>query len=201
MDRERNIKASGNVYNNCSSLLDQRYDDFGTVEGHLEAISAHGGYQVRIYEPVKSRSVTCHIGDDQLLETAVGFFRCRVEVAGEIRYSQDGWPISIRAETITKLPDSDALPSYKEMKGILRKVPNGKDNRYWDSDAFLGYFNQEADKVGKCEGVLAAAEKQRILIVTSALTLAEVLWIKGQPKMDPAKRIKIERFLSSHTFT
>ena len=69
-----------------------------------------------------------------------------------------------------------------------------KDNRYWDADVFLGYFNQEAGKVEKCEGVLKAAANKQILIVTSALTLAEVLWMKGQPKMDPAKRKRIERF-------
>ena len=124
--KEHKIQASGNVYDHCSSLLEKQYQDFGTVEGHLEAISAHGRYEVRIYEPVKSRSVTCHIGDDELLDEAVGFFRCRVEVEGEVQYSQDGWPVSIKAKKITKLPESEELPSYTEMKGILREVTNGK---------------------------------------------------------------------------
>ena len=69
-----------------------------------------------------------------------------------------------------------------------------QDRRYWDSDAFLGYFNAEPDKSDACEGVLAAAEDGRILIVTSALTIAEVIWAKNHGKVDASKRITIERF-------
>ncbi len=68
------------------------------------------------------------------------------------------------------------------------------DRRYWDSDAFLGYFNEELDKQAACEAVLAAAENGRILIVTSALTIAEVLWAKGHGKIDKSKRYLIEQF-------
>jgi len=49
------------------------------------------------------------------------------------------------------------------------------DRRYWDSNAFLGWLNAERDKVGKCEGVLRAAEEGTIEIVTSAIALTEVI--------------------------
>ena len=76
-----------------------------------------------------------------------------------------------------------------------------KDLRYWDSDAFLGYFNEEPDKHEACEGVLAAADQGRLLIVTSALTLAEVLYAKPHPKLPKSKRADIEKFFRSPFIT
>jgi len=54
-----------------------------------------------------------------------------------------------------------------------------KELYYWDSNAFPGYLNGEADKIPECEPVLKEAQKGHIQIVTSALTLAEVLYIIG----------------------
>ena len=68
------------------------------------------------------------------------------------------------------------------------------DRRYWDSDAFLGFFNEEPDKQVACEAVLAAAENGRIIVVTSALTIAEVIWAKGHKKIEKSKRDLIEQF-------
>ncbi len=47
--------------------------------------------------------------------------------------------------------------------------------RYWDSDCFLGWFNEEWDKIDQCKGVLTKAQNGELIIVTSALTLTEVL--------------------------
>jgi len=69
-----------------------------------------------------------------------------------------------------------------------------RDQFYWDANAFVGFLNGEADKVSLCEPVLKQAQNGHILIVTSALTIAEVLFIKGGKKLDPSKRGKIEKF-------
>jgi len=45
---------------------------------------------------------------------------------------------------------------------------------YWDSDCFLGWLKAESDKEELCGGILEEAEAGRILLVTSALTIAEV---------------------------
>lgn len=55
--------------------------------------------------------------------------------------------------------------------------------RYWDSVCFLGWFNAEPDKVACCEGVVQHAEKKEVKIVTSALTLTEVIKIKNHPQL------------------
>ena len=72
-----------------------------------------------------------------------------------------------------------------------------KDVRYWDACAFSGFFNEEADKIAECESVLKAAQDGHILIVTSALTLAEVLFVKNGPRIDPEKRSVIEKFFKA----
>lgn len=72
-----------------------------------------------------------------------------------------------------------------------------KDLRYWDANAFSGFLNGESDKMDDCLSVLKATEDGHVLIVTSALTLAEVLFIKGGPKLDPAKRKAVEDFFKA----
>ena len=52
--------------------------------------------------------------------------------------------------------------------------------RYWDSNAFLGWLAEEPDKIDYCRPVIEAAEAGSVRILTSALTIAEVLWIKGR---------------------
>lgn len=54
-------------------------------------------------------------------------------------------------------------------------------DRYWDSGCFLALFNNEAGRVDNCKSVLLAAERGELRIVTSALTLTEVIKIKGKP--------------------
>ena len=67
--------------------------------------------------------------------------------------------------------------------------------RYWDSDVFLGLVNKEEDKVYKCKGVIKLAEDDQIKIVTSALTLTEVVYLKGLPRLSEESEDTIRRFL------
>ncbi|HET6274341.1 MAG TPA: PIN domain-containing protein [Candidatus Cybelea sp.] len=68
---------------------------------------------------------------------------------------------------------------------------------YWDSDAFLGLINGEADKINECDEVWREAQQSRFQIVTSTLTIAEVIFMKGVPKLDPAKRPIVTAFFRS----
>jgi len=68
------------------------------------------------------------------------------------------------------------------------------DRRYWDSCAFLGHLSNETDKADKCEAVLSAAEEGRLDIVTSALTLTEVIKTKGGPALPKGEEQKIRDF-------
>ena len=69
-----------------------------------------------------------------------------------------------------------------------------KDLRYWDSDAFIGYLGQEPDKQAACMAVMKEAAAGKLLIVTSALTLAEVIKLRKHKPIRPEKRIVITEF-------
>ncbi len=72
------------------------------------------------------------------------------------------------------------------------------DRVYWDSCVFLTFL-QDEEGADTCELVLGAAEKGDVLIATSALTLAEVLNLRGRPKL-PASREDDVRRLFSHEY-
>jgi predicted nucleic acid-binding protein len=65
---------------------------------------------------------------------------------------------------------------------------------YWDSDPFLAWLQNEAGKVDLCNGTIKRAAAGEILIVTSALTLAEVLWRRGGPKLPADKLALLRKF-------
>ncbi|WP_418025890.1 type II toxin-antitoxin system VapC family toxin (plasmid) [Paracoccus sp. TD-10] len=65
---------------------------------------------------------------------------------------------------------------------------------YWDSDCFLGHFQAESGKADKCDGVIERAERGDVLIVTSALTLAEVLWLRDGPRIAADKAALVQKF-------
>jgi len=69
--------------------------------------------------------------------------------------------------------------------------------RYWDSNVFLAVLEDDPIRAPKCKGVVEAIEKKEVKIVTSALTIAEVLYIKGHPKITREKSQKIIRFFES----
>ncbi len=71
--------------------------------------------------------------------------------------------------------------------------------RYWDSDCFLGWFLAEPDKVEKCRGVVQAAQTGEVEIVTSALTLVEVIKLKGHASL-PAQREETIRSFFENPF-
>jgi predicted nucleic acid-binding protein len=63
---------------------------------------------------------------------------------------------------------------------------------YWDSATFLAYFQQEEGRHQLCQGTLERAEAGEVGIITSALTIAECLWLRGQVPI-PKNRAEILR--------
>ncbi len=66
-----------------------------------------------------------------------------------------------------------------------------KKRVYWDANCFLGVFRNEPDKVQLCKGTIANAENGKLVIVTSAITLTEVIKLKGSPRLPKADEDKI----------
>lgn len=66
---------------------------------------------------------------------------------------------------------------------------------YWDANAFIGLLKREPQLVQGCQSVIQAAEEGKVLIATSALTIAEVIRGKGLPPMTASKRAVIDNLL------
>lgn len=65
---------------------------------------------------------------------------------------------------------------------------------YWDSACFLALFQNEKGHAELCEGTLERAEKGEVVIITSTLTVAEVLWLRDGPKLSQDKADIIRKF-------
>lgn len=68
--------------------------------------------------------------------------------------------------------------------------------RYWDSATFIAWLANETidDRVSQCEPVVRAAERGEVKIVTSSLTLVEVIKLKGRAAFEAEKEESIRRF-------
>lgn len=65
--------------------------------------------------------------------------------------------------------------------------------RYWDSNCFLCWLKKESG-YEKCKGVIYKAEQGEIQIITSAFTIAEVIYLKPNEKIDRKRSDEICRF-------
>jgi predicted nucleic acid-binding protein len=68
------------------------------------------------------------------------------------------------------------------------------ERRYWDTACFLAIMNNETGRAGECAAILRAATMRRLQIVTSALTITEVLFPKGGRPLSPELRATVRRF-------
>ncbi|MBN2081495.1 PIN domain-containing protein [bacterium] len=72
-----------------------------------------------------------------------------------------------------------------------------KKLRYWDSSCFLGWFNNEDDKVSKLKAVVQEAESGHVVIVTSTITLVEVFRMKNRPRIPQENEEIIQAFFDN----
>lgn len=66
------------------------------------------------------------------------------------------------------------------------------ERRYWDSNCFLAWLQNEEDRAEKCQDVLALAERGEIAIMTSVLTIAEVLRLRPKDALPSERRSSVE---------
>ncbi len=63
--------------------------------------------------------------------------------------------------------------------------------RYWDSACFLAWLRNEEGRVDKCQDVLSLCERGKAEIVTSALTIAEVLMLGAEVRLPSERRAQV----------
>ena len=76
----------------------------------------------------------------------------------------------------------------------MRPTTKTDRRRYWDSSVFRGYFNNTENQRSQCLPIITAAESGRTLIITSALTLAEVFWLEKEASFDQDTTDKMKDF-------
>jgi predicted nucleic acid-binding protein len=69
--------------------------------------------------------------------------------------------------------------------------------RYWDSSVFLAWLLPEPDREDACRSVSRAAEAGDLELVSSALTLTEVIKLKGKPELKREHETKIAKFFQN----
>lgn len=69
--------------------------------------------------------------------------------------------------------------------------------RYWDSSAFLAWLLPEPEREDACNSVLRAAEDGELELVTSALTLTEVIKLRGKPELKREHEATIAKFFEN----
>lgn len=65
--------------------------------------------------------------------------------------------------------------------------------RYWDSCCFLSHLMGE-DETGGCRMILGDAQAGKLQIVTSSLTIAEVLWLRRKTRIPKENAEIVEAF-------
>ncbi len=70
------------------------------------------------------------------------------------------------------------------------------ERRYWDSNCFLAYLQEEDGRADRCSDVLLLAERGEIGIVTSVFTLTEVLRLRPRDALPAERRATVEAFFN-----
>jgi len=106
-----------NTVEHVDTLVGKDRYAFGTVEGRLRTVTESGGLHVVVQDALTSNNIRCFFEDPDT-DRFVAAFKKRVCVYGEIRYSRDGVPLSIKASDLRVMRDESKLPSIQKMIGI-----------------------------------------------------------------------------------
>jgi predicted nucleic acid-binding protein len=79
-------------------------------------------------------------------------------------------------------------------------MSKGRPIHYWDSVCGISYLREDAGRFEACSKVIEAAESGDIEIALSTLTIAEVLHLKGEPRLTPEMRDVVRRFFRRSMF-
>lgn len=117
--KQRRNEITPKIYTATGTALKPGFSEYGTVEGKLEVLSARGGVHFIIYERIWDKAVNCTV-PDKLLKKMMESWQKKIAAHGMIQYHPDGKPKNIEADDIEIIPEDRNLPSYKDVRGILK---------------------------------------------------------------------------------
>ncbi len=119
----QNGNASENIPQSVSAVADrilkgQSYDEFGSIEGRIDTLSARHGFICTIYDDIEKREITCYLQTDSAQRDALRGYTKRVMASGLIHYAAEGHPVSITVDEIRIFPPAEELPSSQDIQAI-----------------------------------------------------------------------------------
>ena len=165
----------------------------GAVEGRLEAVNTHGALRFTVWDDVSGYSVRCRF-DDSLFDEVVEL-HCETEVrcwspgacgaiatAGRARSGKsrscDHWAPGLSAAACLTWKASSR--PWKVTRSITwrRFVASNPDPVYWDSCTYLDFLRGGHPNQVHMRAALKDWEAGRVTLVTSTLTITEVLYVR-----------------------
>ena len=116
---QRSVNVKKEIAAEAAKILDAVFEDYGSVEGTLQVVTAHDKLECTIYDTLGNRAIKCDLAEERIPE-AINAFRSRVEVFGRVHYRKDGLAVRVIADKIIKFPSPQEIPTVQEMLGILR---------------------------------------------------------------------------------
>jgi predicted nucleic acid-binding protein len=182
-------KLTKRVMTHVDEVLGPPRESFGTVEGRLEAINIHGPNQFVVFDNVSGTRAECYFGDRIPLEdvgTAIGH---RVSVRGAMKTRADG----SKHIDVTRSDASSPSPSYPARKTCAEFSAS-------PGEALLGLgllprlAPRRSGQSLRFAPVVRSAEEGNLTIVTSALTIAEVLYLRHHDPIPADSAEAVRRF-------
>lgn len=117
---EEHVRVTQELGVQVDSILEGSYKEYGSIEGTLDAINLHGQEEFEVYDRYTGKPTRCYFDATVDLERVIVSLRKRVLIEGEVSYRKTGEPVSMKAESLYEFPPEDQLPTFADVRGILR---------------------------------------------------------------------------------
>lgn len=119
--KQQTTRLSSQSSDHIRSLLRTAYKSWGSVDGVLREISERATRKFLLYDDVTDKYIRCHFSAD-LLPSVLSEFGKRITAFGLISYRSDATIKSITVDHFTRFPESQAIPGFSEIYGLLSNV-------------------------------------------------------------------------------
>ena len=110
------------IKSNVNLALSGEFKEYGTVEGVLEMLNAHGvTTNVQFMNLLHLKKISCILENNEIFEKAYQLFEKRVEAEGLIKYNATGIAYEILVERLNEIPEIDNKQNYEDTRGILKE--------------------------------------------------------------------------------
>ena len=116
-----NVVCDESIATNVRSILRPGHNLIGTIEGHLEAMNSHSGFQFSIYEPVLGTRIACEVALDatkDLRAQIIDLYESRVQASGILRTNAKGDVRSAQIQEIKGLRREPMLSGPEDIAGL-----------------------------------------------------------------------------------